>query len=228
MGETILIVEDEKKIARFLELELQHEGYGTLVAEDGETGLALALGGQADLVVLDLMLPGMGGLAVLQGIRARDEQLPVILLTAKDDVADKVKGLDMGADDYMTKPFAMEEFLARIRVALKRRSLENASAKAGGLSHGQLHLDEGKRQASYGGIPIELTKKEYELLKYLLENKNMALPRERILEKVWGYDYYGDTNVIDVYVRYLRAKIDQKLGVEIIRTVRGVGYGIYD
>lgn len=227
MPNKILIVEDEKRISRFLELELKHEGYEIIAAFDGRTGLDLASNENPDLVILDLMLPVMSGIEVCRRIRQSKNKVPIIMLTAKDDVMDKVMGLDMGADDYMTKPFAIEELLARIRVAIKRKSDEN-DGEAKILVYGKLTINDQKRQVTYGEDIIELTKKEYDLLKYLLENKNIALDREKILEKVWGYDYYGDTNVIDVYVRYLRSKIDQKYDVDMIKTVRGVGYIIYD
>ncbi len=224
----ILIVEDEAKISRFLELELTYEGYEVITAADGRTGLTMALSEEVDLIILDLMLPVMSGIEVCRRIRQSDQSLPIIMLTAKDDVSDKVMGLDMGANDYMTKPFAIEELLARIRVALKREKMEESKESGNVYSFGDLVLDDMKRQVFYKKELIMLTKKEYELLKYLISNKNIALEREKILERVWGYDYYGDTNVIDVYVRYLRSKIDQKYGIEMIRTVRGVGYIIYD
>lgn len=223
----ILVVEDEVKIARFIELELKYEGYEVEIAYDGRKGLEMAEKEDVDLIILDLMLPIMSGIEVCRRLRQSGKKTPIIMLTAKDDVSDKVMGLDMGADDYMTKPFAIEELLARIRVALKRKSSpEKEDAKV--LKYKGLELNDLKRQVVYNKDIIELTKKEYELLKYLLENKNIALDREKILERVWGYDYYGDTNVIDVYVRYLRSKIDQKYDVEMIKTVRGVGYIIYD
>ncbi len=224
MKEKILVVEDEIKIARFIELELKYEGYDVIVASDGRMGLEMFNEGGADLVLLDLMLPRLSGIEVCRRIRQANANIPIIMLTAKDDVSDKVMGLDMGADDYMTKPFEIEELLARMRVALKRKDSpkENNGLKA--LTYKGLVINELKREVTFKEEVIELTKKEYELLKYLLENKNIALDREKILEKVWGYDYYGDTNVIDVYVRYLRAKIDQKYDVEIIKTVRGIGY----
>ena len=227
MSNKLLIVEDEKRISRFLELELKHEGYEILAAFDGRTGLDLATNENPDLIILDLMLPVMSGIEVCRRIRQAGNHVPIIMLTAKDDVSDKVMGLDMGADDYMTKPFAIEELLARVRVAIKRKN-ENAIEVPQVLEFGDLTINDQKRQVTYGSDIVELTKKEYELLKYLLENKNIALDREKILEKVWGYDYYGDTNVIDVYIRYLRSKIDQKYDFEMIKTVRGVGYIIYD
>lgn len=228
MSEKILVVEDESKIARFIQLELEYEGYEVVVAGDGRSGLESYNAGGYDLIILDLMLPRMSGIEVCRRIRQTDETTPVIMLTAKDDVTDKVMGLDMGADDYMTKPFEIEELLARMRVALKRKGQKRQDHAGTMLTHGKLTINELKREVTYGEDIIELTKKEYELLKYLMENKNIALDREKILERVWGYDYYGDTNVIDVYVRYLRSKIDQKYDATIIRTVRGIGYIIND
>lgn len=228
MSKKILVVEDESKIARFVQLELEYEGYEVVLAENGRDGLEQFNKGGIDLVLLDLMLPKMSGIEVCRRIRQNDGLTPIIMLTAKDDVSDKVMGLDMGADDYMTKPFEIEELLARMRVALKRDQNNEKSHTNHHLTFGELSMNELKREVIYANDVVELTKKEYELLKYLLENKNIALSREKILERVWGYDYYGDTNVIDVYVRYLRSKIDQKYDVDIIRTVRGIGYSIND
>ena len=211
----ILIVEDEAKIARFVELELKYEGYEVEIASDGRMGLDKALHAGVDLVVLDIMLPGLSGIEVCR--------------TAKDDVTDKVAGLDMGADDYMTKPFAIEELLARIRVALNRHAKKAAGAKKKDeISFGPLRLDVAGHSAYYGEEELSLTKKEYELLEYLLKNKNIAVTREQLLNNVWGYEYFGDTNVVDVYIRYLRQKIDDRFEVRIISTVRGVGYIIRD
>ncbi len=224
MSEKILVVEDEGKIARFIQLELEYEGYEVVIAADGRAGLEAYNKGGFNLILLDLMLPRMSGIEVCRRIRQNDDIIPVIMLTAKDDVTDKVMGLDMGADDYMTKPFEIEELLARMRVALKRKGIKREEHNGTLLVHGDLTINELKREVTYGKEVVQLTKKEYELLKYLLENRNIALDREKILERVWGYDYYGDTNVIDVYVRYLRSKIDQKYDVEIIKTVRGIGY----
>lgn len=223
----ILIVEDEAKIARFLELELKHEGYEVLLAGDGRLGLEKALKDNVDLVVLDIMLPGLSGIEVCRRIRL-ESKVPIIMLTAKDDVTDKVAGLDMGADDYMTKPFAIEELLARIRVALNR--VKNSSEAKGGdiLQIGGITLNLASHSAFYGEEELVLTKKEYELLEYLMRNKNIALTREQLLNNVWDYEYFGDTNVVDVYIRYLRQKIDEKYGVHLISTVRGVGYIIKD
>ncbi len=228
MKEKILVVEDEVKIARFVELELKYEGYEVTIANDGREGLEQARKGDYQLILLDLMLPRMSGIEVCRRLRQEGVITPIIMLTAKDDVSDKVMGLDMGADDYMTKPFAIEELLARMRVAIKRNERQDLKEESKIFKIKGLEVDDIKRQAKYEGKPIELTKKEYELLRYLLENKNIALDRERILEKVWGYDYYGDTNVIDVYIRYLRAKIDQTYNIDLIKTVRGVGYAIYE
>ena len=200
----ILIVEDERKIARFLELELIHEGYEVDTAGDGRTGLEKALSWKPDLMILDLMLPEL-------------------MLTAKDDVSDKVMGLDMGADDYMTKPFAIEELLARIRVGLKKHRA-SAPAAPSILSAGPLSLDPGSYTVTFSGKPVQLTKKEFDLLRYLMEHAGQAVSRDALLSDVWGYDYTGDTNVVDVYIRYLRHKIDEPFGVKTIHTIRAVGY----
>ncbi len=217
----ILIVEDERKIARFLELELQHEGYEVETAGDGRTGLDKALAWKPDLMILDLMLPELSGIEVCRRLR-HESDLPIIMLTAKDDVSDKVMGLDMGADDYMTKPFAIEELLARIRVCLKKhRAVAPASAV---LTAGKLCLDPASYTVSWENKPIALTKKEFDLLKYLMEHKGQAVTRDALLSDVWGYDYAGDTNVVDVYIRYLRHKIDEPFGIKTIHTIRAVGY----
>ena len=221
----IVIVEDEKKIARFLELELRHEGYEVACAGDGRTGLEEALSPETDLVILDLMLPEMSGIEVCRRLR-RESDVPIIMLTAKDDVSDKVMGLDMGADDYMTKPFAIEELLARIRVALKkhRNQRENAGAHEGVLHAGRLSLDPASYSVTFDGESLQLTKKEFDLLHYLMAHAGEALTREKLLQDVWGYDFVGDTNVVDVYIRYLRLKIDEPFHVRTIRTIRAVGY----
>lgn len=222
----ILIVEDEAKIARFLELELKHEGYEVVHAADGRTGLEMALQKDVELVLLDIMLPGLSGIEVCRRVRM-ESQVPIIMLTAKDDVTDKVAGLDMGADDYMTKPFAIEELLARIRVALSRHSSKHqAEAGKEDLSFGKLQLNTAAHSCEYDGEELTLTKKEYDLLECLLRNKNVAMSREQLLSTVWGYEYMGDTNVVDVYVRYLRQKIDDRYGIHMIETIRGIGYMI--
>lgn len=219
--ERILIIEDEVKIARFLELELSHEGYLVEREHDGRTGLERARSGKFDLILLDVMLPSLNGMEVLRRLR-QTLQTPVIMLTAKDDVTDIVMGLDIGADDYLTKPFAIEELLARIRVTLKQQQV--TSPRSESIILGELKIDLAEHAVSYKTEIIELTKREYDLLKYLAENEKIVLSRERIMENVWGYDYDGDTNAVDVYIRFLRSKIDDKYGIKLIHTVRGVGY----
>lgn len=221
----ILIIEDEFKIARFVELELKYEGYDVEKANDGRQGLEIALKGEYDLILLDIMIPSMNGIEVLRRLR-ENSNVPVIMLTAKDEVMDKVIGLDMGANDYVTKPFAIEELLARIRATLKTTRIRKESADI--LQINNLKMDLKKYVASYDGNLIDLTKREFDLLKYLMENKNIVLTRQKIVEKVWGYDYLGDTNVVDVYIRYLRSKIDEKYKTKLINTVRGVGYLLKD
>ncbi len=222
MAVKILIVEDESGIARFLELELTHEGYGVDKAADGRTGLDMALAGGYDLILLDVMLPGLNGLEVLRRLRA-ESAVPVILLTARDAVMDKVSGLDMGANDYITKPFSIEELLARIRAALRTGAAEKAPVV---LTRGALVMDPARHTVTYDGVPIQLTYKEFLLLQTLLENRDIVQTRDALMEKVWGYDYAGETNVVDVYIRYLRQKIDDAFGVKLITTVRGLGYVI--
>ena len=223
MGEKIkvLIVEDDQKILRFLELELQHEGYDTDVAADGREGMGKVNAKKYDVVLLDLMLPKLSGIEVCRRMRNAENHTPVIMLTAKDDVSDKVMGLDSGADDYVTKPFAIEELLARIRVAVSRT---RRNEQGPGLEAGLLKIDDNAHKVLYGGEEINLTGREYDLLLYLMKNRGIALSRDKILNGVWGFSYMGETNVVDVYVSYLRAKIDQRFGVDIIKTVRGVGY----
>ena len=218
----ILIVEDEKKLARYLQLELMHEGYDIRVSHDGRSAIEQHEAWGSDLILLDLMLPELSGIEVCRRIRQHDD-VPIIMLTAKDDVSDKVMGLDMGADDYMTKPVAIEELLARIRVALKRHSSEREGG-ARVLEEGPLRLDRDSREISWNGQNIPLTKKEFDLLEYLMLNRGVAVSRSELLDKVWGYSYVGDTNVVDVYIRYLRCKLDDPFHVKLIHTVRGVGY----
>ena len=231
MADRILIIEDEEKIARFIELELIHEGYEVVKCGDGRTGLELAEGGDFSLVLLDIMLPGLNGLEVLRRLR-KSSDIPVILLTARDAVMDKVAGLDAGAVDYITKPFAIEELLARIRVALKIRNkvaVENVDLNQEGvLNWNDLVLSSKKHQVTYAGEEITLTNREFMMLQTLLENKDIVLSRDTLLERVCGFNYVGETNVVDVYIRHLRSKIDEVYGVHIIETVRGVGYVIKD
>ncbi|PAB59669.1 response regulator transcription factor [Anaeromicrobium sediminis] len=225
MKKTILIVEDEIKILRFLELELKYEGYQVLKAQDGKEALDNFSKNQVDLILLDIMLPKLSGIQVCRRIR-QTSQVPIIMLTAKDDTLDKVMGLDTGADDYMTKPFEIEELLARIRVALRRNSFTEKTTHI--IRIGDLSLDSDKHMVCVNNNPIDLTKREFDFLKYLMENKNIVLSRDNIIKVVWGYDYVGDTNIVDVYIRYLRSKIDDKYNKKFIHTIRGVGYTIKD
>jgi len=222
----ILIVEDEAKLSRVLQLELEYENYRTQIAENGKDALRLMQEREWDLVLLDIMIPELSGLEVLRRIRRTDEDTPIILLTARDAVHDKVSGLDIGANDYVTKPFQIEELLARIRVHL-RKPIEK-KVKKDVLSVGDLIVDIGAHEVSRDGNNIDLTPREYDLLVCLLKNKNLVLTRDQLIEQVWGYDYFGETNVVDVYVRYLRQKIDKEYPVAYIQTVRGVGYTIKD
>ncbi len=222
MKNNVLIIEDEKSISRFLQLELAHEGYNVDTAYDGETGLQKILEDTADVIILDIMLPKKNGIDVCTEARKDGITTPIIMLTAKDDISDKVTGLDVGANDYMTKPFAIEELLARLRVAIKNAPPKKEEANI--LKAGKLRLDRDKFIVSYDGEEITLAKKEFDLLEYMMENKNIVLSREKIVENIWGYDYEGETNVTDVYIRYLRTKIDNKYGTNFITTVRGVGY----
>lgn len=229
MNEHILIVEDEEKLARFVELELLHEGYQVSKSSNGRDALAMAVAGDFSLILLDIMLPGLNGLEVLRRL-LQEHPTPVILLTARDAVMDKVAGLDAGAVDYITKPFAIEELLARIRVAIKlhRNFSQEASQKTDRdlLRWGALTLNPKKHQVAYDNHEINLTNREFQMLKVLLENQDIVLTRDVLLERVCGYDYVGETNVVDVYIRFLRSKIDQVFQVHMIQTVRGVGYVI--
>ena len=235
MSTRILVVEDEEKLARFIELELIHEGYDVDKAGDGRVALDKATQENFDLILLDIMLPGLNGLEVLRRL-SKDNPTPVILLTARDAVMDKVAGLDAGAVDYITKPFAIEELLARIRVALKQHNRMHSSENDDAVSAGRiaegvyvwkgLKLEEKKRKVTYNGQEITLTNREFVMLETLLQNMDIVLSRDTLLEKVCGYDYVGETNVVDVYVRFLRSKIDDTFGIKMIQTVRGVGYVI--
>ena len=207
----ILIIEDEKNLARFVELELKHEGYETEVHFNGRTGLEAALAEDWDAILLDLMLPELNGLEVCRRVR-QVKNTPIIMMTARDSVIDRVSGLDHGADDYIVKPFAIEELLARLRALLRRISIEgeNNTAK--------------QTTIKYRDLVIELTKREYELRLTLMENVNVVLARDVLLSKVWGYNSDVETNVVDVYVRYIRNKIDRPGEPSYIQTVRGTGY----
>lgn len=223
----IFIVEDERRIARFLQIELEHEGYETATEENGLRAFERIAQEEYDLVLLDIMLPEMDGMTICRKVREISD-IPIIMLTARDDVEDKVNGLDIGADDYITKPFAIQELLARVRNALrKQRSGENGEGPEGEkLQVKDLIMYPSRYEVTVQGEEVQLTKKEYSLLEYLLRNKRNVLTRDQILQEVWGYDYTGDTNVVDVYIRYLRAKIDDHFNVKYIYTVRGVGYAI--
>jgi DNA-binding response OmpR family regulator len=220
----ILLVEDEVKLARFVELELSSEGYTVSVAHDGVTGLTLARESTLDLAILDWMLPGLTGLEICRRLRATGSSVPVILLTAKDEVSDRVAGLDAGADDYVLKPFSIEELLARIRAHLRRTQETDEDL----LQFEDLSLNRRTRQVFRDKRAIELTAKEFDLLEYLLCRPRQVFTRDQILEKVWGYDFMGDSNIIEVYIRYLRLKLEEKNEKRLIYTVRGVGYALRD
>ncbi len=224
MSAKILLIEDEEKLARFVELELCYEGYAVTKAFNGRTGLELALSGGFDLILLDIMLPELSGMEVLRRLR-RGSSVPVIMLTARDSVTDKVSGLDLGADDYITKPFAIEELLARIRTALRKTG---AAQETELLTASGLQLDVKRRAVTVKGEPVELTKREFDLLHYLLKNKGLVVTREELLENVWDFDFDGGTNTVDVYIRFLRTKIDELYSIKLIHTIRGVGYVIKD
>lgn len=227
MADRILIVEDEEKLNRMIELELKYEGYETGKALDGRTGLDMALSGGYDLVLLDIMLPGLNGLEVLRRIRKENERLPVILLTARDTTMDKVSGLDSGADDYVTKPFAIEELLARIRTALRKHAKAAAApAEENAYTVQDVRLEKDARRVLVNGAEVKLTRKEFDLLECLMEHRGKVMDRSSLLEQVWGYDFAGETNSVDVVVRFLRSKIDESYGLTLIETVRGVGYVI--
>lgn len=220
-GHKILVVEDDQAISRILRLELEHEGYVVDVARDGLEGLEKGLK-EPDLVLLDLMLPRMDGLEVCKRIRAKSN-VPIIMLTAKDRVPERVEGLDMGADDYLTKPFATEELLARVRARLRERN-----PQANVITYRDVVMDRDRHEVSRAGNPVSLTAKEYGLLEYLLLHRNKVHTRDELFNGVWGSDFLGDSNLIDVYIRYLRGKIDEGYDEKLITTVRGVGYTIKD
>ncbi len=224
----ILIVEDERRIARFLQIELEHEGFETSIEDNGRRAFERIIQEKYDLVLLDVMLPEMDGMTICRKVRELS-RIPIIMLTARDEIADKVQGLDIGADDYVTKPFAMEELMARMRAALRKHTAEEDFVEdVEHFSVRDLVIYPSRFEVFVGETPIELTKKEYSLLEYLMRNKRTVLTRDQILQEVWGYDYVGDTNVVDVYIRYLRAKIDDRFHTKYIHTVRGVGYVVKD
>jgi len=223
--ESILVIEDEEKIARLLEIELEYEGYDITKVTDGIEAMKAYRAKKWDLILLDVMLPGLSGIEILRRIRANDKATPILLLTAKDSVEDKVSGLDLGANDYITKPFQIEELLARVRVALRNKQIEQIEIEEDDwLTLADLKLNEKTREVIRDGKVIDLTRREFDLLVYLLINKRQVLNREQILVAVWGYDFLGDTNVVDVYIRYVRKKIDTSDRPPLIHTIRGVGY----
>jgi two-component system response regulator MprA len=219
MSARVLVIEDDEEILKFLKRGLAYEGYEVDTALDGPSGLAIARDNPPDLVVLDLMLPGMDGLEVCRRLRAGGT-VPILILTAKDTVTDRIQGLDMGADDYMVKPFELDELLARIRALLRRAQ----PAQPQVLRFADLTLDTGARQAKRGERVIPLTAKEYELLELFMRNPRQVLDRETIFDRVWGYDFGGASNIIEVYVRYLRQKLEEGGEARLIHTVRGMGY----
>ena len=222
----ILIVEDEEKLSRVIQLELQYENYETEIASNGKDALRCIEEQTWDLVLLDIMIPELSGLEVLRRVRRKDKATPIILLTARDEVHDKVSGLDLGANDYVTKPFQIEELLARIRVHLRNNTSQVTQTEK--IEVGELSVAIETRQVLRQNVAIDLTPREFDLLVYLMKNKNIVLTREQIMEQVWGYDYFGDTNVVDVYIRYLRQKVDKSFDIPYIQTVRGVGYTMKD
>ncbi|MDR7237756.1 response regulator transcription factor [Neobacillus drentensis] len=229
MTQRILVVEDEKQIAKILKLELEYEGYEVMVAYDGKSGLQAALDEKLDLILLDVMLPEMNGIEVLRRIRKENDLLPVILLTARNMTIDKVAGLDQGANDYITKPFEIEELLARIRSCLRQitNAVKTSQEYDSLLELRDLTVNLDTREVTRGETSITLTPKEFDLLVYLLSNKNKIVTREGILLHVWGYEYEGETNVIDVFIRHLRKKIEEGFSEPtIIQTVRGIGYTV--
>jgi len=229
METTVLIVEDDPNLQRTLAYNLSREGYRTLTAGDGAAGLDLARREKPDLVVLDLMLPVMNGLEVCRVLR-QEMSVPILMLTARAEETDKVIGLEMGADDYVTKPFGMREFIARVHALLRRASVKEAAPAAPEvITFGDVELDLSRHRVSRGGTPFELTPKEYDLLAFLARNKRFVFSREQLLEKVWGYEYAGDTRTVDVHIRWLRRKIEpDPHRPRYLITIRGTGYKLED
>lgn len=226
VSKKVLIIEDEANIARIIKLDLEHEGYKVETSENGIKGLEKFSNGNWNLVLLDIMIPKLNGIEVLRRIRASGDMTPIILLTARDSIPDKVRGLDHGANDYITKPFQIEELLARIRACLRINQMMEVKVDEQLLTIGDLKVDKKTRIVTRENKNIELTPREFDLLVYLLQHQNQVLEREQILTRVWGFDYYGETNVVDVYISYLRKKIDDSFHSPLIHTVRGVGYVI--
>ena len=222
----VLIVEDEARIARFLQMELEHEGFEAETESNGTRAYERIIQEKFDIVLLDVMLPGMDGIEICRRVR-EISNVPNIMLTARDAVEDRVEGLDIGADDYMTKPFAVPELIARLNNALRRRDLAEGDP-SDRLTVKNLVMFLSRYEVQVDGEIVALTKREYDLLEYLLRNKRTVLTRDQILQEVWGFDYTGETNVVDVYIRYLRAKLDDRFHQKYIYTVRGVGYVVRD
>ena len=220
MSDRILLVEDDPKLAKFIESELSLEGYHVTVAPNGLDGLTIARDAQPDLLILDWMLPGISGLDICLRLRSTGVQVPIIMLTAKDEVPDRVTGLNAGADDYVTKPFSMEELLARVKARLRRTQPNDPDR----LQFEDLILNSLTREVYRGSLLIELTAKEFDLLEFMLQNARQVISRDRILEKVWGYDFMGESNIIEVYIRALRIKLEANNSKRLLHTVRGVGY----
>jgi DNA-binding response OmpR family regulator len=220
MSDRILLVEDDPKLAKFIESELSLEGYHVTVAPNGLDGLTIARDAQPDLLILDWMLPGISGLDICLRLRSTGVQVPIIMLTAKDEVPDRVTGLNAGADDYVTKPFSMEELLARVKARLRRTQPNDPDQ----LQFEDLILNGLTREVYRGSQLIELTAKEFDLLEFMLQNRRQVITRDRILEKVWGYDFMGESNIIEVYIRALRIKLEASNSKRLLHTVRGVGY----
>lgn len=216
----ILVVEDEPQVAQFIELELRYEGYQVTIAHDGISGLAAARELELDLILLDWMLPGLSGPEICRRLRDTGDKVPIVLLTAKDEVRDRVAGLDAGADDYLVKPFSIEELLARVRARLRRIEEEEKEH----LEFADLTLNRKTREVYRGDRRVELTAKEFDLLEFLISHPRQVLNREQILERVWSYDFIGDSNIIEVYIRYLRTKMEAEGEKRLIQTMRGVGY----
>ncbi|CAH2714486.1 Response regulator ArlR [Neobacillus rhizosphaerae] len=223
----ILVIEDETQIARVLKVELEYEGFDVTVEHDGRAGLETALHSEIDLILLDVMLPGLSGIEVLRRFRKENSNTPVILLTARNTTFDKVAGLDQGANDYVTKPYEIEELLARIRACI-RNIPEKAESKEefSLLAVEDLIINTDAREVKRNGKAVSLTPKEYDFLVYLVMNKNKVVTRDNIIINVWGYEYEGDTNVIDVFIRHLRKKIDEGFSFPLITTIRGIGFTI--
>lgn len=226
-GKKIFVVEDEWRIARFLQMELEHEGFQTAIEVNGRRALDRIIQEDFDLVLLDLMLPDMDGVEVCRRVRELSD-VPIIMLTARDEIEAKVIGLDAGANDYLTKPFAIAELFARIRAAIRKSTAVRGRPEPNRSGVKNLTIYPNRYEAQVDGQPVELTKREYDLLDYLVRNKNLVLSRECILQNVWGYEYAGDTNIVDVYIRYLRNKLDERFGQKYIYTIRGVGYVVKD